>query len=1203
MNVLFWLIWCTTAFTLTIFWTVQFQLHADYASLPSLRARKTDDLVQLPLQTLNPHVALCSTFTHRFTFEQKLPDVTTHSGGLILPHIVLANLLKLPLGSVKAPRMKNMPSPRGDCLFDRRGTRPDMYRTTPESWLKFGQSLSPLGLENASVFTESKIMSELVCNAMYHPFQAGGSALVPYRADIHNTFDFLHCTERLQSQNRTWAGFYCQVHPQALLDVCPDLETAQKSTCSAPSFEPLFRPGCCERILNEASFFTISSGDGDAYFIQHDNSTDPSELTLVNGPGGSENLTDTFTLASYHTLGGMQKRILRANLLPLTMQDGTVKLENETRGPFVDFSLRALRTGPSTCNGSVSIGSQINISGAVLTCTNQADITSGNYICLKVTTDSPFLQAEFRSLPCPSTSAYQFTTQNGTGLLYNGNRPVCSNSSGLYVARSTSFCANDAGVFMYPTQFKDFSNSHARAVATALGFFEQTKNLVNFANWRVDPEVRRVYLDGSDSSITAFATANATALYREPGTVLWPGALGWFQRVSQAEYVGVDLDPVLITEHSATPQSTGFTLEYAAPGFVFFSTASEGKTGSYKTRSPQFTKVIPIPVNTVPMFDESQWSAASNNGLVQNVFKNAKNFKLLPDSCASETLHVHSTLFFSQQTCAEAYAHLHWQVYSNGTSGYCAQDFIPKIVNGSFICEAPEANGGAKVHNGYFWIEGNQTELVGDTNFSKLGYESIILAVGHFPNQYTLNGSEKITEWKCAIAPKNETKTYEHLTNVATLNLTASFENLCRRYFNPIYPVITPPTKENFNFFNFSRFPVVRPAFYLETESTTTTPGWIGTRSFAIQQCLNYGIQKTYKNSIKTEFTRDESDIHMFEILGGAQNAAHEWPQPALYLSGEVSNEKLAPCVERGSRFKALRQEMVWAENMFLENWIRPTWAFSNYSYLNENLEPHYQCLDYYGANNCPYELPPAMAAFSRVHYDSMDSDLTCNPKGLNGNAPRCWGSFTLEITDVRNSEKPELLQSVPNVIAFMEGHNAEAHFLTDMQFFRRGYQAYIIYPPAEQNRIFSKERWLKIESYTPTSTECEPVPFAMATNCDYKGKTEDYYEVELGKLYDNYADTFSSPSVTSSGVIEDTNIQLISFLIDNPLLCNAFSVNADKLKEATEQKIIPKSEFTTGCENLHYFWFECQIAGCQTKYRYNELKIEAVFGYKFIWA
>jgi hypothetical protein len=1186
MNVLFWLIWCTTAFTLTIFWTVQFQLHADYASLPSLRARKTDDLVQLPLQTLNPHVALCSTFTHRFTFEQKLPDVTTHSGGLILPHIVLANLLKLPLGSVKAPRMKNMPSPRGDCLFDRRGTRPDMYRTTPESWLKFGQSLSPLGLENASVFTESKIMSELVCNAMYHPSQAGGSALVPYRADIHNTFDFLHCTERLQSQNRTWAGFYCQVHPQALLDVCPDLETAQKSTCSAPSFEPLFRPGCCERILNDASFFTISSGDGDAYFIQHDDSTDPSEFTLVNGSGENENLTDTFTLASYHTPDGVQKRILRANLLPLTMQNNTVKLENGTLRPFVDFSLAAPRTGPSTCNGSVSIGSQITISRAVLTCTTQADITSGNYICLKITTDSPFLHAEFRSTPCPSTSAYQFTTQNGTGLLYNGNSPVCSNASGLYVARSTSFCANDAGVFMYPTQIQDFSNSHARPVATALGVFEQTKNLVNFAQWRVDPEVRRVYLTlPSDPLITAFATA----LHREPGTALWPGALGWFQRVSQAEYVGVDLDPILIAEHAATPQSTGFTLEYAAPGFAFFSNASKGETGLYKTRSPQFTRVHPIPPDTVPIFDESQWSVVPGSGLVQNVLKDAKNFELLPDSCASETLHVHSTLFFSQKTCAEAYAHLHWQVYSSGKSGYCAQDFIPKIVNGSFICEAPEANGGAQVHNGYFWIEGNQTELVG-TNFSNLGYDSIILAVGHFPNQYTLDGSGNITGWNCAIAPKNEskTKTYEHLTGVARLNLTTSFENLCRHYFNPIYPVITPPQKETIEeIFDSPRFPIVRPAFYLETESTTTTPGWIGTRSFATQQCLSYG---NYGNFIKTEFTRSESDIHMFEILGGAQNATHKWPQPALYLSNAVANEEHAPCVERGSRFKALRQEMVWAENMFLENNIRPTWAFSNLSYLNDNLEPHYQCLDFYGGNNCPYELPPAMAAFSRVHYDSMASDLTCNQWSLAGwDAPRCWGSFTLEITDVRNSEKPELLQSVPNVIAFMEGHTMlDVWQDIDMQYFRRGYQAYIIYPPGEQNRIFTKEKWLSIISQRMD---------------DGSGSTIDYHEVSLNTFYDNYASAFSSPSVTSSGAIEDTNIQLISFLIDNPFLCNAFSTNADKLWEATEQKIIPKSEFTTGCENLHYFWVECQAAGCQTKYRYNELKIEAVFGYKFIWA
>ncbi len=72
----------------------------------------------------------------------------------------------------------------------------------------------------------------------------------------------------------------------------------------------------------------------------------------------------------------------------------------------------------------------------------------------------------------------------------------------------------------------------------------------------------------------------ASTLYREIEAPLWPGALGWKQKVPQGDYVGLDSGPVFVeTVETNSEPSNGaeivYTVEYAAPGFTFFFSGDE----------------------------------------------------------------------------------------------------------------------------------------------------------------------------------------------------------------------------------------------------------------------------------------------------------------------------------------------------------------------------------------------------------------------------------------------------------------------------------------------------------------------------------------------------------------------------------------------------------------------------------------------------
>jgi hypothetical protein len=962
------------------------------------------------------------------------------------------------LENVKAPALKRMPSVHpADCLFDRRGSQPDAYRTTRLSWLSHGYALSLLGPAGVDLFDEDVLLSESVCENLYNDSTVNGS-LVPYRGDVGGTPDVLGCTERLALENKTWAGFYCQIHPLALLDACPSLEAAQKNTssCSLKNYIPPIRPGCCERIFNGDAFFRIRYNEtGESYFILKNQTLNGNIFSLAlldetfNFTNSSDiaNYTDTFTLARRYNLSNPKwaEWVLRANLLPLYRDSSGAVILSESQASSAESTLvNVYSSAPQSNNSSVCIVQDFSLNAtgpappsepAHLMCTKGPEISEARYICTHV--DGLFLRGEFRSTPCPKRNEYMFSQQPGTGLLMHGNLPLCARAdTGLvYLGKANDDCFPQNGVFMYPTNISSAHTQPRAFMATVVGTANQTQPSVQVATWAIDPLQNTV-------SLIPLSTDNAnraSALYRNGIEPVWPGVLGWAQRVPQDKFVGLDLGRVDIeTSHTSTQTSTDtvWTIEYAAPGFLFFYNGDDKQLFTQnlaKTRVPMHQRFVPtftqvVAFQNMPMIDTTLYPYFS--GTSQSFVQQLNEYDSLKNACALETLHQHTTLFFSEYACAEAYAHVHWRFFTNNQSGYCAQDFTPRVQNNTFDCLAAEANGGeANYVSGYFRLDGLATNisdyLIPQTDhISEFGFDVYVPAIAHFP-AHSVDASPA-QELECGYVPTDKTITYANMNQTMPFNLTKILPQLCGNYAN-----------RNMN----------------------TQGGWIGTRLVAGSACAS--VWPPFP-AVQTEFS--VYGVSDMQRTGGSKYAKHTWPTPAFrnFTEYQVTWEDgLLLCVERYEKAKDVLEEMTYFPNMFTANSIRSSWIFSK----PEDYYADSTCTEFSlgGKITCNFTLPPAMAAFSHKASLGKASSLTCNEVIFHDEgSPRCYGYFNLEITF---PNKPEFPLIYKNMYALMLGLDTNKDYIDEgnMAAFRRGYQAYIFPPDAYNNyySLFKGDDWL----------------------------------------------------------------------------------------------------------------------------------------------
>ena len=1049
MRVAFWSLWGATAFLLIVFWSVEFQLISDLKTLPRTRLRMRGTAVQIACRAVDPAASHIS------------PQLahTSPAPGIAFVHPVHVDTPAFALINVKAPALQKMPDVHAsDCLFDRSGSQLNTYRTTRLSWLSHGYGLSLLGPKSVDLFEEDVLLTESVCENLYNGSIVNGS-LVPYRADLAGVQDALRCTERLALENKAWAGFYCQVHPLALLDVCPSLEAAQQNTrkCSLKKYIPPIRPGCCERIFHGDSFFRIRYNEtGEAYFILKNQTLHGTNFPLAvldetfdfANAVNIANYTDTFTLALGYNLN-KPEFTLRANLLPLHLDsvgEGVIPQPQEQNAS--NFTLVEVTYQTSqNFNSSVCIVQNFSLNTlasppsppAHLMCTKGPEISEAQYACTYV--DHSQIRGEFRSTPCPEKTEYTFSQQPGTGLLMYEGMPLCAREdTGLvFLGKANDDCYPQAGVFMYPTTIN--SGTQPRVfMATVMGTANQTQSAMRVAKWVVDPLQKTVFLE----AFSAEQSNMASALFREENEPVWPGALGWKQSIPQDEFVGVNSKPVEIdTLQTQTQVLKIWTVEYAAPGFFFFFNGDDKalytqtyvqKKVSHPNQSfaPTFTRVIPF--QNMPLVDTTFY--ANSSELSANFVEQLDQYEHLKGACASETLHQYTTLFFSEEACAEAYVHVHWQFFSNKQSGYCTQDFTPRVQNNTFDCLAPQANGGASNYvSGYFRLDSLATNISEylmsqPADISVLGFDMYVPAIAHFP-AHLINPSPTQEQLECGYVPTDKTINYENMNLTMTFNLTKILPQLCNNYAR---------------------------------RNIKTQGGWIGTRLVAGSACES--IWPPFP-IVQTEFSL--YGVSDMQITGGSKYAKHTWPSPVFqnFTENQVTWEDgLTLCVERYEKARDLLVEMTYFPNMFLENSIRSSWIFARPEdyYGDVSL----QCTadtGVFAKITCDFRLPSQMQAFAKRGNDNLKCDFSEEEMENRYEAPRCVGYFTIEIT-FPTSTFPTIKTEM---YALMLGIDVETSVeqesidQTNMAYFRRGYQAYILNtdldPPAE--KVFNPEDWL----------------------------------------------------------------------------------------------------------------------------------------------
>lgn len=1192
MHSAFWSLWGATAFLLVVFWSVEFQLISDLKTLPRTRMRMRGTAVQFACRALDP--------TASHLYPQTMH--TSPAPGIALAHPVLVEAPGFVSENIKAPALRRMPSVHSaDCLFDRRGSQPDAYRTTRLSWLSHGYALSLLGPTGVDLFDEDVLLSERVCEDLYNDSTVKGS-LVPYRGDVGGTPDALGCTERLALENRTWAGFYCQIHPLALLDVCPSLEAAQRNTtsCSLKNYVPPIRPGCCERIFNGDAFFRIRYNEtGESYFILKNQTLNGSIFSLAlldetydfANASDIANYTDTFTLALRYNSSNPEW-VLRANLLPLYLDpSGAVvlsELQASSAGSTLVNVYSSTHQQAQSFNSSVCIVQNFSLSTtrpaptyepAHLTCTKGPEISEARYICTHV--DGLFLRGEFRSTPCPKRNEYMFHQQPGTGLLMYGNSPLCALAdTGLVVlGNANDDCFPHSGVFMYPTNISSPHTQPRAFMATVVGTANQTQPSVQVVTWAIDPLQNTVSLIPQSTE----NSKKASALYREGTEPVWPGVLGWEQRVPQDKFVGLDLDRVdVATSQTSTQTSTAkvWTVEYAAPGFLFFfngddkqlftQNIAKKKVPPGPRYAPTFTQVVAF--QNMPVIDTTFYPYFS--GTSQPFVQQLNEYDSLKNACALETLHQHTTLFFSDLACAEAYAHVHWRFFTNNQSGYCTQDFTPRVQNNTFDCLAPEANGGEANHvSGYFRLDSlaeNISEyfLYQDTNMSEFGFELYVPAIAHFPAHSV--GSVSPQELECGYVPTDETITYANMNLTMRFNLTKILPQLC---------------------WNYAR------------RDMRTQGGWIGTRLVAGSACES--VWPPFP-AVQTEFS--VYNVSDMQLTGGSKYASHTWPTPAFknYTEYQITWEDgLLLCVERYEKAKDVLEEMTYFPNMFLANSIRSSWIFSK----PEKYYGDETCTEYSLGKKitCNFTLPPRMEGFANKSSVGKISNLKCNKVIFyDEGSPRCYGYFNLEITFPNN---PEFSPIYEGVHALMLGLDTNRDYVNvgNMAAFRRGYQAYIFSKDAYSiySNLFKGEDWLRY-SELRQCVETQEVSFdAPNPNVCVKYKPTNLTSAsyDKGDMWERYS-TYGGNTAYTNRIDENNNpgtpLGIRSLLYDRflepprPAECGTTADYFAKKPKAGSEP----------CRPLQYLNEHSEIgSGLFLNYSIKDVRIHARFEYEVLYA
>jgi hypothetical protein len=1218
MGVLIWSLWGATVFLLIVFWSIEFQLISDLKTLPRARTRRRAGAVHFPCRSFDPIASHIHLNARR----------TSRAPGITFQHTVYANAPELGPGQLnradfKAPALKKLPLPtKSDCLFDRRGARPDLYHTTRLSWLTHGYGLSPLGPAPGDVYEEDFVFTEMVCEELYDQ-ENNKARLVPYRADLQGMYDPLHCTERLEREHKTWAGFYCQVHPSALLDTCPSLEYAKEKSkeCIMKGYKPPIRPGCCEKIFSGDSFFRMqydllnTTNNSYAFVIFKNDSTSSNtgddlylkfEKTSISLSNTSlENYTDTFTLAPRYDGSKNSQFLLRANLIPLTYEGERIVLRDtpSMEGQLSTFAVLNytdfVDKTPSEClveNARVvawNLSQVILLTmppladfragyNATLTCTEGPEISEVDYICLRV--EGGFLRGEFRSTPCPRTNEFTFNQQGGTGLIMYGNRPLCSrvDTGALIAGNPDNDCYPNYGVFMYPSipanepeSNGTESNGTNLLMATVLSSSNQTQKPIRVAKWRIDPQTNTVHLEvDPENSLVA------STLYREIEAPLWPGALGWKQKVPQGDYVGLDSGPVFVeTVETNSEPSNGaeivYTVEYAAPGFTFFFSGDEYQAFvqkrawdvfSNQTNAPTFTRVVHAP--TIPKIDREFY-----NNRVDSAAAFATGVLDIEGACVDETLHQHTTLFFSSKTCAEAYAHAHWRFFSRNTSGYCTNDFTPRIQNGAFDCIAREANGGEDaLVNGYFRLDNlaynfSSYLVPKGLNLSTIGFDIYVPAIAHFPGAQIEQSTDEL---ECGYAFPDQFITYKTMNLSMQVNFTEMLPQICEAY---------------------------------SKRSISQQGGWIGTRLVAGNVCD--GLWPSFPSVHETFSTTSVSDL---EVFGGSMHALHTWPSPAHLNNQEFSvtyNQGLRLCVERYEKAKDVLEEMTWFANYFIENSIRTSWIFARpEDYFNLTN----RCTNYNYRHKipCPFALPAEMAAFSRVSSVQRVSNLVCNEVTFNGEgSPRCYGTFQLELN------APEI--SIKRTVgALMLGLDPNKDYIdkTNMAAFRRGYQAYILSPDgtdlSDSNylvRALDVDGWLIYRNVTSCVEKGESdIPGAPDPCTKYKPISYGYYD--KGTMWNEYKKYGGKDKTKQDRLHKRSNRPIRALLFDLLGLDTPNCAKDDYIaRESGSGVRTRKREPPLECAAIKYLYFDSSHPEKKMKYDYDKLKIHARFEYKLLFA
>lgn len=905
---------------LVVYWPVALQIRSDLGTRPRRRVALNEAYASLPAARVASPVSLQQTIS-----ENAIGVSGPRAGALALPAAVprprseSLGLRETPAGRLLRPRHRRVMVTPAACLFDRVHNA-SVLRVSQNSQLTHGMARVALGPAGSTPAADEIVwVSENVCNNLYQamlPGTARRPTLAPYARHLRP--DPLGCATRLGRQNRTWAGFACQVSRDALWDFCPELGEAQRHLCAQTPKRPP-PPTCCDRVFGEGGYFSATlDGAPLGMYVLANETVEP--FLHVGNLTGDANATDlgvSFSLADNDKPRSTAMEFyLRVNNVALGFDAAAVpgrELVFIGSGTPFKAVFGEATASPGSCSAPVGFAGRTG--QLAMTCVAGASLSVAQYVCIHI--GGGWLRPSFSPRPCADDTAHLFHLQRGTGRLLHQSRPVCSGDLGLYVGTGPdTTCAGARDVYLYASEADELADPDD-VVAVATATVGATGPPV-FSSWVVRPATRTVVLAAQNGQ-TQFRGTRLSRPGYMADDALFPahgGFLMWAQTVPEDEFLGFSVDDITIAEVDLKTE-VAFRAVSPAPGFYRFApllTQTEHIIGRPRcaekmevcpagTLSPAESRALEVVVPTLaraPMI-AGHTLRLSVGGL-----------------CADETARNYTSLFFSQKECLLSQLHFHWLSYTQDLSSICAVGFSAEDVGGVFRCVARR------------------------------------VGVGAFPRTRRVPWVQKSVDHRRAptvVGPYLSVVFSDAHINASAASLPATFMSVgCDRQVSVALSHLsaTPPACMTMPYGDAWALANLTRAFPISTESyraraceayralSIENVGWIGTLDEAQSLC-------------------GELPARSETILGGSRHVVHVWQR-----AGAPGLTEAAQCLELVCPRKPLNATMSYHYDVSVTHIVRPVWALRDWAQWEQ------VCGDHPSANCLSLDFSADILAYMR---------------------------------------------------------------------------------------------------------------------------------------------------------------------------------------------------------------------------------------------